>query len=419
MSIAEDLDREIIIERAEEVRNWLGSLGLSSRSTGALEKELAGIIENDPGGYINGHRPLAGLTVADVLAELQRPNGGAVGQVRGVGDRVIAELRTALGNNDSVVSEDGEGAPNGTEPIQELQQAAAKPRGRTRRASTEQEAQVATIGVQDGTETATPKPRRHTQKATAPSSNGITEQVATNPQNGAERPQELAEQPARGETPKRRGRPRRTETAVPEPVVADLQVAIAQDTGTPEADTAKPARRGRPRRTETTTETQPVAVQETRAPEADQPKRRGRPRRVETAVPEAAQEAPEAPEVTEGISRVVELSDEAEKAAQTVIEQPGIEAPTVIESKRRGRPRKAATSAPAQAEANGAVVIGAPNGATAAPEQVAEGKTLSALNGSYDPSLERLMQLWPSLHPQGRRAIVLYASTLVFEEIAS
>ncbi|NTU85181.1 MAG: hypothetical protein HGA45_38460 [Chloroflexales bacterium] len=32
-----------------------------------------------------------------------------------------------------------------------------------------------------------------------------------------------------------------------------------------------------------------------------------------------------------------------------------------------------------------------------------------------DPALDQLVQIWPSLHPHARRAIVIYASTLLAE----
>lgn len=96
MDVSESIDREVIVERAETVRDWLAGLSLSSRALGALQRELNGIIANDPGGYINGHRPLAGLTVNDVIAEVHSRNGGAVGRVKSVGDSVLAELRAAI-----------------------------------------------------------------------------------------------------------------------------------------------------------------------------------------------------------------------------------------------------------------------------------------------------------------------------------
>lgn len=68
----------------------------SPRPTSALHRELSGIITNDPGGYINGARPLAGVTVEEFIAELHKPSAGVVGQVRSVGDACIAELREKI-----------------------------------------------------------------------------------------------------------------------------------------------------------------------------------------------------------------------------------------------------------------------------------------------------------------------------------
>jgi hypothetical protein len=96
MDVIEALDREVIVERAEEVRFWLLGLHLSSQATSAIQRELGAIIDNDPGTYINGQRPLAGLTVAEFIAELHRPNGGAVGRVKKVGYAALNELRARI-----------------------------------------------------------------------------------------------------------------------------------------------------------------------------------------------------------------------------------------------------------------------------------------------------------------------------------
>lgn len=96
MDVAEALDREVIIERAEELRFWLLGFGLSERATRAIQHELRAIIDNDPGGYINGRRPLAGLSSADFVAELYSTNGGAVGRVKNVGDLSLRELRAVI-----------------------------------------------------------------------------------------------------------------------------------------------------------------------------------------------------------------------------------------------------------------------------------------------------------------------------------
>jgi hypothetical protein len=96
MDVIESMDREVIVERAEAVRLWLLGMPLSSRATGAIQRELGAIIADDPGGYIDGQRPLAGLTVAAFVSELHRPNGGAVGRVKRVSEAVLNELRAAI-----------------------------------------------------------------------------------------------------------------------------------------------------------------------------------------------------------------------------------------------------------------------------------------------------------------------------------
>ncbi|NTV64837.1 MAG: hypothetical protein HGA65_15105, partial [Oscillochloris sp.] len=96
MDLIEALDRDVIIERAEAVRLWLLGFGLSSRATGAIQRELGAIIADGPGTSINGQRPLTGLTVADFISELHRLNGGAVGRVKSVGDAVLKELRATI-----------------------------------------------------------------------------------------------------------------------------------------------------------------------------------------------------------------------------------------------------------------------------------------------------------------------------------
>lgn len=96
MDVTEAMDRELIIERAEEVRLWLLGLKLSNRAHAPLQRELGAIIADDPGSYINGQRPLAGLTVATFITEIHRPNGGAVGKVKRMSDSVLQELRSAI-----------------------------------------------------------------------------------------------------------------------------------------------------------------------------------------------------------------------------------------------------------------------------------------------------------------------------------
>ncbi|MEI6181066.1 MAG: hypothetical protein WCP31_09950 [Chloroflexales bacterium] len=96
MDVNDALDRELIVERAEALRSWLAGLSLSTRILGPIERELAGILANDPGGYINGQRPLAGVTIEQFIAELHSRNAGVIGEVKRVGNTVIAELRVAI-----------------------------------------------------------------------------------------------------------------------------------------------------------------------------------------------------------------------------------------------------------------------------------------------------------------------------------
>jgi hypothetical protein len=123
MDITEALDREVIIERAEAVRFWLLGLHLSSRATGAIQRELGAIIDNDPGTYINGQRPLAGLTVADFIAELHHANGGAVGRVKSIGQAALNELRAKIPANAGTPQEEPE--PDYTLPELDTSQAVA------------------------------------------------------------------------------------------------------------------------------------------------------------------------------------------------------------------------------------------------------------------------------------------------------
>ncbi len=71
-------------------------IDVPSTVTGAIQRELSAIIDNDPGGYINGARPLAGVTVEDFIEELHTPNAGAVGRVRGVSRFVVSELQAKI-----------------------------------------------------------------------------------------------------------------------------------------------------------------------------------------------------------------------------------------------------------------------------------------------------------------------------------
>jgi hypothetical protein len=108
MDVIEAMDREVIVERAEAVRFWLLGFPLLSRATSAIQRELGAIIDNDPGTYINGQRPLAGLSIADFIAELHSPNGGAVGRVKSVGQAALNELRVRI---PAATSERGPQAP--------------------------------------------------------------------------------------------------------------------------------------------------------------------------------------------------------------------------------------------------------------------------------------------------------------------
>lgn len=91
MKMTQTLDHEALVERAEAVRFWLLGFSLSSRASGAIQRELGAIIAED-----SAARPLAGLTVADFVSELHSPSGGAVGRVKSVGDAVLKELRAAI-----------------------------------------------------------------------------------------------------------------------------------------------------------------------------------------------------------------------------------------------------------------------------------------------------------------------------------
>jgi hypothetical protein len=110
MDAGEALDQELIAERAEALRAWLAALPLP-RPIGPLERELAAILANDPGGYIDGQRPLAGLTVERFVAELAAPGAGAVGRVRGIGPGDLDELREALGAPAGATPADAPPAP--------------------------------------------------------------------------------------------------------------------------------------------------------------------------------------------------------------------------------------------------------------------------------------------------------------------
>ena len=255
MDSNETLDRELIVERAEALRGWLAGFGLSGRAASAFERELEGIIANDPGAYINGQRPLAGLTVDDFVGELHRRNAGAVGRVKSVGDSILKELRAAIPPDTAVAAP---ARPPAEAPAGEA--AAADPAPAKRRAG---------------------RPRGASSRAR----NGATDVPAP-----AEAPAEAptaeapaAEAPA---APRRRGRPKGS-------------TAAARNGAAPSSATAGDA--------------EPTAVAETAAPPAaeatasEEPprRRRGRPRRdaaqqlagAERARPAApARPAPAAPE---------------------------------------------------------------------------------------------------------------------------
>ena len=215
MDVSEAMDREVIVERAELLRGWLGELGLSSRTLGALERELTGIIANDPGSYMNGQRPLAGVTIADFVAGLHTRNAGAVGQVKGVGDAILTELRAVIPAEievaaEAVVSQAPAALAQSAETAPPLAASDEAPPARRRGRP-----KGSTNAARNGTK--------------APQSESLT--VASVIAEVA-----AADVPA----PRRRGRPRRV--ALPE------SAAPAQANG----DAPKPpARRGRPRRADT------------------------------------------------------------------------------------------------------------------------------------------------------------------------
>jgi hypothetical protein len=54
------------------------------------------IIDDGLARTLKGRRPLAGLTVAEFIAELHSPQSGAIGRVRGVNEASLKELRAAI-----------------------------------------------------------------------------------------------------------------------------------------------------------------------------------------------------------------------------------------------------------------------------------------------------------------------------------
>jgi hypothetical protein len=198
MDVTDALDREVIIERAEAVRFWLLGFGLSNRATGAIQRELGAIIADDPGGYINGQRPLAGLTIADFINELHNPNGGAVGQVKSVGDAVLKELRAAIPADTSVASPAPSAVvePPQAEPEAPQAAAPAEPRRRGR-------PKGSTKAAKNGVAPPQASPVRSEELSAAP--------IGDMPQ--AVEP--VAVEPVAAEAPRRRGRPRRSEAFTP------------------------------------------------------------------------------------------------------------------------------------------------------------------------------------------------------------
>jgi hypothetical protein len=96
MSLTKAFDRETMIEHAEAVRFWLLGFELSRRTSGAIQRELGAIIAGETGTNRRGRHPLAGLTIADFIAELHSPYGGAVGRVKGISETALKELKTAI-----------------------------------------------------------------------------------------------------------------------------------------------------------------------------------------------------------------------------------------------------------------------------------------------------------------------------------
>lgn len=229
MDVSEDLDREVIIERAEALRAWLAGFGFSGRTATALERELQGIIANDPGGYIHGQRPLAGYTVAEFVAALHSRNGGAVGQVKSVGDAVLKELRAAIPPDAASVPEP-EPEPVAPVPAAEVVAApdaepvveapAQKRRGRPKGSTSARKNGAASAG-KNGT-----APAPETQAPAAPEAEApapVAEAVAEAP--AAPVAEAVADAPA----PKRRGRPKGSTSA---------RKSVAPPTGKPAASSA-------------------------------------------------------------------------------------------------------------------------------------------------------------------------------------
>ena len=219
MDVNDALDREVIVERAEALRSWLAGLSLSSRILGPIERELAGILANDPGGYINGQRPLAGVTIEHFVAELHSRNAGVIGEVKRVGDTIITELRTAI-PADTEVSQDEPVAVPAPEVVAVPAPVVLQPDSAI--AQTEEPEAPRRRGRPKGSTKAARQAAALAQTVSAPS--------VEPPVNTAVSAEEPPSSPVAPEPARRRGRPPRIKS--PE-----------------EAGATQPARRGRPART--------------------------------------------------------------------------------------------------------------------------------------------------------------------------
>lgn len=243
MDTGEAMDRELIIERAETLRSWLATMSLSSRTAGALERELSGIIANDPGSYINGQRPLAGVTIDDFVSELHGRNAGVVGQVKSVGDAVIAELRAAIP------------AGTGTAPQSEPEPQAAAPAEEP--AAAEEAPRPRRPGRPKGSTNKKPAKAAPAVEAAAPALPADDEWALPDldepeaPQPAAPAPEaaaELAPPPAGEPAPRKRGRPRRSDAPATQPAAKSANGArrktapAAPAAKAPEPQAPRPAR---------------------------------------------------------------------------------------------------------------------------------------------------------------------------------
>ncbi len=226
MDVNDALDREVIVERAEALRSWLAGLSLSSRILGPIERELAGILANDPGGYINGQRPLAGMTIEHFVAELHSRNAGVVGEVKRVGNTIITELRAAIPADTEISQEEPVAVP-APEEVAAPAPVVLQPDDAV--AQTEEPEAPRRRGRPKGSTKAARQAAALAQAASAPSA-GPPVSAAVSVEEPPPPPPsaEVAPEPAR-----RRGRPPRVKS--PEAEAAAVP--------------AQPARRGRPART--------------------------------------------------------------------------------------------------------------------------------------------------------------------------